>query len=92
MRITGIRLQRLRLPLEPAFHAAWDPTPRRAFDATLVRVETDAGLVGLGSGDTMAGFDEFEHLFRHVEQCFEGGMTTTACARTWVASCEAEDE
>lgn len=63
MRITGIRLQRLRLPLEPAFHAAWDPTPRRAFDATLVRVETDAGLVGLGSGDTMAGFDEFEHLF-----------------------------
>jgi D-galactarolactone cycloisomerase len=63
VRITGIRLQRLRLPLEPAFHAAWDPQPRRAFDATIVRVETDSGLVGIGSGDTMAGFAEFEHLF-----------------------------
>jgi L-alanine-DL-glutamate epimerase-like enolase superfamily enzyme len=33
------------------------------FDATIVRVETDEGLTGIGSGDTMAGFDEFEHLF-----------------------------
>jgi D-galactarolactone cycloisomerase len=63
MRITSIRTQRLRLPLDPPFNAAWDPTPRRAFEATIVRVETDAGLVGIGSGDTMAGFDEFEHLF-----------------------------
>ena len=63
MRITAIRSQRLRLPLDPAFHAAWDPTPRRAFEATIVRVETDAGLVGIGSGDTMTGFEEFEHLF-----------------------------
>lgn len=63
MRITAIRLQRLRLPLDPPFLAAWDPAPRRAFDATIVRVETDAGLVGIGSGDTMAGFEEFKHLF-----------------------------
>ncbi len=28
-----------------------------------MRVETDTGLVGIGSGDTMAGFEEFEHLF-----------------------------
>jgi D-galactarolactone cycloisomerase len=63
MRVTAIRTQRLRLPLDPPFNAAWDPTPRRAFEATVVRVETDAGLVGIGSGDTMAGFDEFEHLF-----------------------------
>jgi len=63
VRITAIRIQRLSLPLEPPFNAAWDPTPRRTFEATIVRVETDAGLVGIGSGDTMAGFQEFEHLF-----------------------------
>jgi D-galactarolactone cycloisomerase len=63
LRITAIRMQRLRLPLDPPFHAAWDPTPRSAFEATIVRVETDAGLVGVGSGDTMAGFEQFEHLF-----------------------------
>jgi L-alanine-DL-glutamate epimerase-like enolase superfamily enzyme len=63
MRITAIRCQRLILPLEPPFLAAWDPEPRRSFEATLVRVETDAGLVGIGSGDTMNGFDDFVQLF-----------------------------
>jgi D-galactarolactone cycloisomerase len=63
MKITGIELQRLRLPLQPPFHAAWDPDPRTRFDATIVRVRTDEGLTGIGSGDTMAGFEEFEHLF-----------------------------
>lgn len=63
MKITGIRLDRLRLPLEPAFAAAWDPVPRRSFGATIVRVETDAGVVGVGSGDTMDGFAAYEHLF-----------------------------
>ena len=63
MKITAIRVQRLRLPLDPPFHAAWDPDPRRTFDATLVRVETDEGLTGVASGDTMAGFEEFEGLF-----------------------------
>ena len=63
MRITGIRLNRLVLPLEPPFLAAWDPVPRRSFAATIVRVETDAGVVGIGSGDTMDGFEAYEHLF-----------------------------
>ncbi len=63
MRITAIRLHRLRLPLDPPFAAAWDPVPRRHFDATLVRVETDAGLTGFGSGDTMAGFEPYAGLF-----------------------------
>jgi D-galactarolactone cycloisomerase len=62
MKITAIRTQRLHLPLDPPLFAAWDPVPRRSFEATIVRVETDAGLVGIGSGDTMAGFQEFEHL------------------------------
>jgi D-galactarolactone cycloisomerase len=63
VKIRAIRCQRLRLGLDPPFRAAWDPVPRRSFEATIVRVETDTGLVGIGSGDTMAGFEEFEHLF-----------------------------
>ena len=63
MKITAIRLDRMRLPLDPPFRAAWDPEPRRWFDATLVRVETDAGLTGYGSGDTMDGFAPFAGLF-----------------------------
>ncbi len=63
MKITGIELERLRLPLDPPFFAAWDPDPRRVLDATIVRVRTDEGLTGIGSGDTMSGFGDFEHLF-----------------------------
>ena len=63
MKITAIRLMRMRLPLDPPFYAAWDPVPRRHFDATLVRVETDEGITGYGSGDTMDGFEPFESLF-----------------------------
>jgi D-galactarolactone cycloisomerase len=63
MRITAIRLQRLTVPLDPPFPAAWDPVPRTAFPVTIVRVETDQGLSGIGSGDTMDGFEAYEHLF-----------------------------
>jgi L-alanine-DL-glutamate epimerase-like enolase superfamily enzyme len=63
VKITAIRLDRLRLPLDPPFLAAWDPVPRRHFDATLVRVETDEGVTGYGSGDTMDGFESFAELF-----------------------------
>jgi D-galactarolactone cycloisomerase len=63
VKITAIRLDRMRLELDPPFYAAWDPVPRRHFDATLVRVETDAGITGYGSGDTMDGFEPFTELF-----------------------------
>ena len=63
MKITAIRLDRLRLALDPPFRAAWDPRPRGHFDATLVRVETDAGITGHGSGDTMDGFGGHEQWF-----------------------------
>ena len=63
LKITAIRLQRLRLPLDPPFRAAWDPVPRKRFDATVVRVETDEGVVGVGSGDTMDGFEAYAELF-----------------------------
>ena len=63
MKITAIELERLRLPLSPPFHAAWDPDPRTRFDATLVHVHTDEGVTGIASGDTMDGFEAFAHLF-----------------------------
>jgi L-alanine-DL-glutamate epimerase-like enolase superfamily enzyme len=63
VRITAIRLLRLIVPLDPPFPAAWDPVPRTSFTVTIVRVETDEGVVGIGSGDTMDGFEAFEHLF-----------------------------
>jgi D-galactarolactone cycloisomerase len=63
VRIKAIRLERRALDLDPPFAAAWDPVPRRRFEATLVFVETDEGITGIGSGDTMDGFEAFEHLF-----------------------------
>jgi L-alanine-DL-glutamate epimerase-like enolase superfamily enzyme len=63
VRITGIRLRRLRLPLDPPFEPAWDPEPRRSFESTLVYVDTDEGLTGIGSGDTMDGFERYADLF-----------------------------
>lgn len=63
MRIARIAVVRLLLPLDPPFEAAWDPVPRTSFESTIVRVETDEGPVGVGSGDTMDGFERFEHLF-----------------------------
>ena len=63
MKIIGIRLVRLSLPLTPPFPAAWDPEPRRAFPATVVLVDTDEGVRGVGSGDSMDGFDGYVDLF-----------------------------
>lgn len=63
MKITAISVTSHRLPLDPPFHASWDPVPRKRFQSTIVRVATDEGLVGIGSGDTMPGFVGHEHLF-----------------------------
>jgi D-galactarolactone cycloisomerase len=96
MRITDIAVERLRLPLDPPLPVAWDPDPRRTFEATIVRVHTDAGITGIGSGDTMDGFAAFRHLFlgedplaitRHVralETCsFHGGKYWPLEAALW---------
>lgn len=63
MKITGIAISHHRIPLDPPFHAAWDSRPRTSFQCTIVRVTTDEGLVGIGSGDLMLGFAGHEHLF-----------------------------
>jgi D-galactarolactone cycloisomerase len=61
VRITGLRVDHLELPLDPPFHANWDPEPRTRFPATVVRVETDAGITGVGGGDTLHGIEPHAH-------------------------------
>jgi len=63
MKITSIALTRHRMDFEPAFLPSWDSLPRHSFTIDLVTVETDNGLKGYGSGDSMAGFEGHEELF-----------------------------
>jgi L-alanine-DL-glutamate epimerase-like enolase superfamily enzyme len=50
MRITAIESRTYRQELDPPFHAAWDPIPRRQVLCTLVIVHTDEGITGFASG------------------------------------------
>lgn len=60
--IDAIEVRRYRRPLDPPFHASWDPEPRRGHATTVVRVRA-GGLEGVGAGDAMLGFAGHEHLF-----------------------------
>jgi L-alanine-DL-glutamate epimerase-like enolase superfamily enzyme len=62
MKIDSIEVHHYRLPLDPPFHAAWDPRPRASHTATLVRVRA-GDLEGVGSGDAMLGFEGCEGYF-----------------------------
>jgi len=61
--ITAIEITHHQLPLDPPFPASWDPQPRTRFPATIVRVHDDDGRVGIGSGDAMYGFGDYERYF-----------------------------
>jgi L-alanine-DL-glutamate epimerase-like enolase superfamily enzyme len=63
VKISAIEITHHRLPLDPPFRASWDGRARAHFDATVVRVRTDEGLEGWGSGDLMVGFAGHEELF-----------------------------
>ena len=63
VKITGVEITTHRLAFDPPFNASWDSKPRTFWDAAIVRVHTDAGLTGIGSGDMMLGFSGHEHLF-----------------------------
>lgn len=55
-------VRRYRLPLDPPFHAAWDPTPRRHLTSTIVRVEA-GGVEGVGAGGLIPGVEDAAALF-----------------------------
>jgi L-alanine-DL-glutamate epimerase-like enolase superfamily enzyme len=63
MKITGITVTQHEIPLDPPFHPTWDSRPRPRYGVSIVRVETDAGVTGFGSGDAMPGFAGHEELF-----------------------------
>ena len=61
--ITRIEITHHQLPLDPPFPASWDPQPRTKFPATIVRVHDSDGRVGIGSGDAMYGFADYQRYF-----------------------------
>ncbi len=61
--IARVEITHHQLPLDPAFPAAWDSQPRTRFPATIVRVFDDQGHMGVGSGDSMYGFADYERYF-----------------------------
>jgi L-alanine-DL-glutamate epimerase-like enolase superfamily enzyme len=73
MKITAIETEPLRLPLDPPFAAAWDESRRPHADATLVRVRTDEGITGYGSGCPMTGFADWQ-------RCRGGARAGDLCA------------
>jgi L-alanine-DL-glutamate epimerase-like enolase superfamily enzyme len=50
VRISAVETRRYVYPLDPPFHAAWDPVPRERQEATVVLVHTDEGVTGVSSG------------------------------------------
>lgn len=67
MKITGIKFIPTSIDLDPPFCPNWDPKPRTQFSATITVVETDEGVIGYGSGDTMEGFSGYEKHFIGTE-------------------------
>jgi L-alanine-DL-glutamate epimerase-like enolase superfamily enzyme len=61
--ITHIDITHHQLPLEPPFPASWDTQPRTRFPATILRVHDSEGRVGIGSGDAMYGFADYQRYF-----------------------------
>ena len=61
--ITRIEITHHQLRLDPPFPASWDTQPRTKFPATILRVFDDEGRVGIGSGDAMYGFADYQRYF-----------------------------
>ena len=76
MKITRISVSNHAVALEPVFHPSWDSRPRPRYGVMIVRIDTDEGISGFGSGDAMAGFEGHEDLFigqdpREIERLYE---------------------
>ena len=67
MRIASIETRVYRYPLDPPFHAAWDPVPRTHQDATIVVVRSDDGVEGYASGDGVPDRELLERLLVGVD-------------------------
>ncbi len=67
MRITSLEVRRYRFPLEPPFHAAWDPVPRTALEASLAIVADDEGRRGYASGDHLPDAPQIAELLAGLD-------------------------
>jgi L-alanine-DL-glutamate epimerase-like enolase superfamily enzyme len=67
MRIAALETRRYEVPLDPPFHAAWDPEPRTRQQATLTIVRTEDGLAGYASGDDLPDAALLERLLVGVD-------------------------
>ncbi len=96
MHITGLAARNYALPLDPPFHAAWDPVPRRELGETVVEVQTDEGVAGWCGGAAapdlellkrlLVGVDpeDTERVFGVVETVdFHGGRNWTVEVAVW---------
>jgi L-alanine-DL-glutamate epimerase-like enolase superfamily enzyme len=91
MKISGIETRRYAFPIEPPFHAAWDPEPRTRQEATLVIVRSDEGVAGYASGDGLADRELLERLLVGLDP-FRTEVVRELCetvdlhgARPWTA-------
>ena len=62
-RIARIVVTHHQLQRDLPFPASWGTGPRTRFPATVVRVFDEDGRMGVGFGDAMVGFADYEHLF-----------------------------
>jgi D-galactarolactone cycloisomerase len=62
LRIASLEVRRYRVPLDPPFHAAWDPVPRTRTEAALVIVRSGDGTAGYAAGDAMPDAALLERL------------------------------
>ena len=69
MRIRSVEARWVRIPIEAARQHVSDFGRLRTFDAAILRIETDSGLVGWGEGKNAAGsageYGTLVHLLNH---------------------------
>jgi D-galactarolactone cycloisomerase len=53
MKITDLRMRSFDLPHEPAFAPTWQPMPSSSHRITIIEIDTDEGITGIGSGGVL---------------------------------------
>jgi len=89
VKLAAIEARRYRYPLDPPFHAAWDPVPRTRQEATLVVVRSDEGVEGYASGDALPDRALLERLLvgRELDPVEAHGIVETVDfhhGRNWI--------
>jgi D-galactarolactone cycloisomerase len=67
VRISRIETRAYEVPLDPPFHASWDPVPRACLHETITIVHTEEGLRGYASGAPLSDAGALERLLAGVD-------------------------